>query len=222
MQQWEWLVSEGHVRAARWRNIALPMAVIGVAAILTGVFLSTALPTAALSSQVAESKAIHVNAQRAAIIAFMRQMEASPETPENAEALPTLVDGSARIAEVLAALNETGRLPPEIETVNREAFWEGRWQAPTIYGLRQDRTILIGQLVNLAHPAPDAETTPEPIVVRQIVLLRRGEDRAWRAYCLAMPRGAPCTIRDEIYPLDIPRTMHSLLPRAARRAEGST
>jgi hypothetical protein len=217
MAQWEWLVTEGHVRAARWRNIALPMAVIGIAAILIGAFFSTLLPSAALSTQVAESKAVHVNAQRAAIIAFLQQMEAQPETPENADALPTLADGSAHITEVLAALNETGRLPRGIETVNREAFWGDGWQAGTVYSLRQDRTILIGQLINLARPVPDAETPPEPIVVRQIMLLRRGEDRQWRAYCLAMPRGAPCTIRDEVYPLDIPRTMHGLMPRSARR-----
>lgn len=221
MAQWEWLVTEGHVRAARWRNIALPMAVIGIAAILVGAFFSTLLPSAALSTQVAESKAVHVNAQRAAIIAFLQQMEAPPQTPETADALPALADGSARFAEVLVALNETGRLPREIESVNREAFWGDGWQAGTVYGLRQDRTILIGQLINLARPVPDAEMQPEPIVVRQIMLLRRGEDRAWRAYCLAMPRGAPCTIRDEVYPLDIPRTMHGLMPRSARRAEGA-
>lgn len=220
MAQWEWLVTEGHVRAARWRNIALPLAIVGVAAILVGTFFSNVLPPAALSTQVADSKAAHVNAQRAAIIAFMQQMEAPLQTPENVDALPALADGSARFAEVLAALNETGRLPRDVETVNREAFWGDTWQAGTVYGLRQDRTILIGQLVNLARPVPDAETPPEPIVVRQIVLLRRGDDREWRAYCLAMPRGAPCTIRDEIYPLDIPRTMHGLMPRSARRAEG--
>lgn len=221
MAQWEWLVTEGHVRAARWRNIALPVAIVGVAAILVGTFFSNALPAAALSSQVADSKAVHVNAQRANIVAFVRRMDRPPEMPENPEALPALADGSARFAEVLTSLNESGRLPREIETVNREAFWEGRWQAGTIYGLRQDRTILIGQLVNLAWPDPDAETPPEPIVLRQITLLRRGADREWRAYCLAMPDGPPCG-RAEIYPLDIPRTMHGLMPRSARRGEGGT
>ncbi|MCC5982682.1 MAG: hypothetical protein JJU26_13295 [Oceanicaulis sp.] len=221
MAQWEWLVTEGHVRAARWRNIALPMAVIGIAAILVGAFFSTLLPSAALSTQVAESKAVHVNAQRAAIIAFMRQLEAPLETPENAEALPSFADGSTRFAGVLAALNESGRLPRDIEAVNREAFWEGGWQAGTAYSVRRDRTILIGQLVNLARPDPNADTETTPVLARQVTLLRRGDDREWRAYCLALPHGAPCT-RAEIYAEDIPRTMYSFLPRAARRAGGAT
>lgn len=203
MSDWEQLVTEGHVRAARWRN-AFPWLFAGaVAAVVCGIGMLLALPVRQPSTRVAEAKAAYAAEQRTAVARFLQDKGAIAGAPAQIEAVPAPDAAEARIAEVLAALNAGGKLPAHVVAQKPEAFWRGDWQADQLHAVTDGNTILTGAFV----AAP-------PMVQRAYGLFRRNDAGAWRYYCLAV-QGAQYCGQPDVEPAAIPATLRGLLPASA-------
>ena len=210
MSQWGLLVTEGHVRAARWRYAVPWLLALATACVILGLLIAAILPTAERSSSVADAKAKHSASQHSAINAFMADAGAMGEEGlANADSAPSPEAATANVAAALEALNSQGRLPDSTTTQKPAAFWGEAWTPGTVYAVREDRTVLLGQIVNIA---PGYRRQPDPR--RSFTLLRRGADKEWRAFCLTIPDTAPCD-RAAINPASIPATMRELLPPSA-------
>lgn len=211
MGQWEQLVTQGHVRAARWRKAAPFLFWGAVAAIILGVFLARALPDSPPSTRVAEAKSAYADAQRRAVSRYMQVAgQRFSQPPQRAVQTSTPQEAQAAVTATLDALGRTGRLPETITRQSPDAFWRGDWQADSVHAVEDGRNILIGYYADFANRA-----YRQPPQVRRIFgLFRRDDEGTWRHYCLAVRGAQPCG-SPSIDPTAIPATMRGLLPAAA-------
>lgn len=217
MPQWELLVTQGHIRAARWRN-AVPFLFWGaLAAIILGVILAWSLPDSLPSTRVSEAKSAYADAQRRAVSAFLQERGAAfSQPPQLAIPAPAPDAAQATATAALDALGRTGRLPDTVTRQTPEAFWRGDWQANSVHAVEDGRNILIGYYVDAASRFPGYRSPPQ--VRRVFGLFRRDDAGAWQPYCLAVQGAQPCT-QPAIYPASIPATMRGLLPAQAFEVE---
>ncbi|KPH69854.1 hypothetical protein [Novosphingobium sp. ST904] len=211
MEQWEQLVTQGHVRAARWR-MAAPFLFWGaVAAIILGVWLALSLPHSPPSTRVSEAKAAFVDTQRRAVSQFIQGSgDRFSQPPQTAIQAPAPDPAQAAVTAALDALRRDGDLPATVTRLTADAFWRGDWQADRIQAVEDGRTILIGYYVDVAN-----RSYQQPPQVRRIFgLIRRDNQGAWQHYCLAMQGALPCG-SPAIDPTTIPETMRGLLPATA-------
>lgn len=211
MEQWEQLVTQGHVRAARWRKAAPYLFLGAVAAIILGVLLALSLPHSPASTRVSEAKTAYADAQRRAVSQFMQESgDRLSQPPQNAIQAPTPDAAQATMTAALTALRRDGDLPATVTRQTADAFWRGDWQADRIQAVEDGRNILIGYYVDFAN-----RSYQQPPQVRRIFgLIRRDDQGAWQHYCLAMQGASPCG-SPTIDPTTIPETMRGLLPAAA-------
>lgn len=211
MGQWEQLVTQGHVRAARWRT-AVPFLFWGAVAVITlGVVLAARLPHSPPSTRVAEAKSAYADAQRRAVSRFVQERGARlSQPPQRAIEAPAPDRAQAAVAAALEALGRTGRLPDTVTRQSADAFWQGDWQAGRVHAVEDGRSILIGYYLDVANP----NYREPPQVRRAFGLFRRDEAGAWQEYCIAVPGAQPCR-SPAIDPSTIPATMRGILPAAA-------
>lgn len=211
MEQWEQLVTQGHVRAARWRKAAPFLFWGAVAAIILGVLLALSLPHNPPSTRVAEAKTAYADEQRRAVSQFMQGSgDRLSQPPQTAIQAPTPDSAQAALTAALDALRRDGDLPATVTRLTADAFWRGDWQADRIQAVEDGRTILIGYYVDVA----DRSYQQPPQVRRIFGLIRRDDQGEWQHYCLAMPGAPPCG-SSTIDPTTIPATMRGMLPAAA-------
>lgn len=210
MSQWELLVTDGHVRAARWRNAAPGIFVGAVVAILAGVLLGTLAPERVLSTRVSEAKEALADRQRTVVSSFMERAGEIDDVPARAGMAATPEAAATHIAAVVTSLNANGRLPAVQEVERPEVFWRGAWEPGRLHAMRRDRTVILGQYVAVI---PGNVRQP-PVLARQYVVVRRGSDGGWRSYCLAVAGDAPCD-GERLDPASIPATLRPFLPRGA-------
>ncbi|SNS32293.1 hypothetical protein SAMN06295912_104130 [Sphingomonas laterariae] len=215
MGQWEQLVTQGHVRAARWRNAAPFLFWGAVAAIILGFILALSLPDSPPSTRVAEAKSAYADAHRRAVSRYMQGAgQRLGQPPQRVIQAQTPDAAQVAVTAALDALGRTGRLPDTVTRQPPDAFWRGDWQAEGVQAVEDGRTILIGYYADFANPS-----YREPPQVRRIFgLLRRDDAGAWRHYCLAVQGMPPCG-SSAIDPASIPATMRGLLPAAAFEAQ---
>lgn len=214
MSQWELLVTEGHVRAARWRNAVPFVLSAAVIAVILGVAVTTFLPQASPSTSVADAQNALVAERRSAVLAFLQDKGSVQTAPANAERALTRETVSSRVATLIEALNATGRLPDSVVTQNAEEFWQGTWQPGAIHVVQEGRTVLIGYFVDNAVRYPGSR--PQPILRRAYGVLRRGAEEQWAFYCLQIAGAQPCD-QQVLDPSTIPATMRDLLPASTER-----
>lgn len=153
VEQWEQLVTQGHVRAARWRKAAPFLFWGAVAAIILGVFIALSLPDSPPSMRVAEAKSAYADAQRRAVSQFVQKSGARlGQPPQRAIQAPTPDAGQAAVTAALDALGRAGRLPDTVTRQTPDAFWRGDWQADSVQAVEDGRNILIGYYVDYAIP----------------------------------------------------------------------
>lgn len=210
MSQWELLVTDGHVRAARWRNAAPGIFAVAVVAILVGVLLGTLAPERVPSTRVSEAKVALAERQRTAVSAFMERAGEIDAVPARAGMAATPEAAATHIAAVVTSLNTNGRLPRDLEPEAPEQFWRLAWEPGRLHAMRRDRTVILGQYVAVI---PGTVRQP-PVLARQYVVIRRGTDGAWRSYCLAVAGDAPCD-GERLDPASISATLRPFLPRGA-------
>ena len=211
MEQWEQLVTQGHVRAARWRKAAPFLFWGAVAAIILGVLLALSLPHSPPSTRVSEAKTAYAEAQRRAVSQFMKESgHILSQPPQKAIQAPTPDAAQAIMTAALTALRRDGDLPATVTRQTADAFWRGDWQADRIQAVEDGRNILIGYYVDFA----DRSYQQPPQVRRIFGLIRHDDQGTWQHYCLAMPGAPPCG-SPTIDPTTIPATMRGLLPAAA-------
>ena len=210
MSQWELLVTDGHVRAARWRNAAPGIFVGAVVAIMAGVLLGTLAPEREPSTRVSEAKVALADRQRTAVSAFMERAGEIDPVPARAGMAATPEAAATHIAAVVTSLNANGRLPAAQEAERPEVFWRGAWEPGRLHAMRRDRTVILGQYVAVI-PATGRQP---PVLARQYVLVRRGSDGEWRSFCLAVAGNASCD-GERLDPASIPATLRPFLPRGA-------
>lgn len=220
MPQWELLVTEGHVRAARWRKAFPVLVALSIGATLLALLLIRLIPDAQPSSAVADAKATYAAEQRSAVAAFFQgQSAAVPDTsPQDAAQAPTPQALNTRLAELLAFLRDENRLPDSVVRQDAAAFWRGGWDLDKVYAVEDGRTILIGATVNTAYQGQGYAAPPE--LRRSYWIFRRpeaswiwrgGAPYGWTRHCLAVAGALPCT-ENAVDPATIPGTMHGLLP----------
>lgn len=211
MEQWEQLVTQGHVRAARWRKAAPFLFWGAVAAIILGVLLALSLPHSPPSTRASEAKAAYADEQRRAVSQFVQESgDRLSQPPQNAIQAPTPDAGQSAVTAALGALRRDGDLPATVTRQTADAFWRGDWQVDRIQAVEDGRNILIGYYVDYAN-----RSYQQPPQVRRIFgLIRRDDQGTWQHYCLAMPSAPPCG-SPTIDPITIPATMRGLLPAAA-------
>lgn len=211
MEQWEQLVTQGHVRAARWRKAAPFLFWGAVAAIILGVWLALSLPHSPPSTRVSEAKTAYADEQRRAVSQFVQESgDRLSQPPQTAIQAPTPDAAQAAVTAALGALRRDGDLPATVTRLTADAFWRGDWQADRIQAVEDGRNILIGYYVDFA----DRSYQQQPQVRRIFGLIRRDDQGTWQHYCLAMPGVPPCG-SPTIDPTTIPATMRGLLPAAA-------
>lgn len=220
MQQWELLVTQGHVRAARWRNAVPYVLSAGMAAVIFGVAVNSFVPEAVSSSRVMDAKNAFAAERRLAIATFLQDKGQITTPPENAEGAFTREAASRSVAALVQSLNATGRIPENVITQRPEAFWKGDWTPGAIQAVRADRTILIGYVVDEAF-REGADEQASPVLQRAYGLIRRNAERQWDYYCLQIVGAKPCET-DAIEPALIPATMRDLLPSSVVDREGSS
>lgn len=220
MQQWELLVTQGHVRAARWRNAVPYVLSAGMAAVIFGVAVNSFVPEAVSSSRVMDAKNAFAAERRSAIATFLQDKGQITTPPDNAEGAFTREAANARVAALVQSLNATGRLPENVITQRPEAFWEGDWTPGAIHAVRTDRTILIGYVLDEALREGADEQVP-PVLRRAYGLIRRNAERQWAYFCLQIIGAQPCET-DAIDPALIPATMRDLVPSSAFGKEKGT
>ncbi|MCR2832397.1 hypothetical protein [Parerythrobacter lacustris] len=222
MSQWELLVTEGHVRAARWRK-ALPVLLgAAIGTIVLGAVLARSLPESQSSHRVYDAKATFAAAQRNAVSAFLQNnAEAIANLPSQTEEALTPDDLQMSLVAALENLNQNESLPAAVTVENAENFWQANWPANTIHAVEDGRTILVGAYVNVAYQVPGYNAPPE--LRRSFWIFRRPEaswiwrDRdgpGWTYQCLAVPGAQPCG-ENAVDPAAIPNTMSGLLPSQA-------
>ena len=211
MEQWEQLVTQGHVRAARWRKAAPYLFWGAVAAIILGVLLALSLPHSPPSTRVSEAKTAYADAQRRAVSQFMQESgDRLSQPPPSAIQAPTPDAAQAAVTAALTALRQDGDLPATVTRQTADAFWRGDWQADRVQAVEDGRNILIGYYVDFAN-----RSYQQPPQVRRIFgLIRRDDQGTWQHYCLAVQGASPCG-SPAIDPTTIPETMRGLLPAAA-------
>lgn len=211
MEQWEQLVTQGHVRAARWRKAAPYLFWGAVAAIILGVLLALSLPRSPPSTRVSEAKTAYADVQRRAVSQFMQESgDRLSQPPPNAIQAPTPDAAQAAVTAALTALRQDGDLPATVTRQTADAFWRGDWQADRVQAVEDGRNILIGYYVDFAN-----RSYQQPPQVRRIFgLIRRDDQGTWQHYCLAVQGASPCG-SPAIDPTTIPATMRGLLPAAA-------
>ena len=223
MPQWELLVTEGHVRASRWRK-AFPVLVgLSIGATLLALFLIRLIPDSQPSTKVADAKAAYAVEQRSAVAAFFQgQSAAVPVTsPQDAAQAMNPQALNTRLAELLAFLRDENRLPDNVVRQDAATFWRGAGGVNEVHAVEDGRTILVGTTVNTAYQGQGYAAPPE--LRRSYWIFRRpeaswiwrgGAPFGWTRHCLAVAGALPCT-ENPVDPVTIPGTMRGLLPDAA-------
>lgn len=223
MPQWELLVTEGHVRAARWRKAFPVLVALSIGATLLALFLIRLIPDSQPSLRVTDAKAAHVADQRSAVAAFFQgQSAAVPDTsPQDAAQAMNPQVLNTRLAELLAFLRDENRLPDNVVRQDAATFWRGAGGVSEFHAVEDGRTILIGATVNTAYQGQGYAAPPE--LRRSYWIFRRpeaswiwrgGAPYGWTQHCLAVAGALPCA-GDAVDPGTIPDTMRGLLPAAA-------
>ncbi|MGB8362970.1 MAG: hypothetical protein ACLQUZ_05150 [Rhizomicrobium sp.] len=215
-------MTEGHVRAARWRAVAPFIIGAGVALIVLGLIGIRLLPETTTTSHVAQAKQELVAAQQNALAVFMADKGAPPQVLP-ADAVNAIAPSTAltTIDSLLAELNASGTLPPETKSMEPEVFWSGNWTPGTVAAVTGERTILIGFYVNLTAAYQSFGRArgemPTPQLARVFGLFRRSPNsgNTWAFYCLSVPGASPCGRGETIYPGSIPATLRELTPATA-------
>ena len=223
MPQWELLVTEGHVRAARWRK-AFPVLVgLSIGATLLALLLIRLIPDSQPSTTVSDAKAAYAAEQRSAVAAFFQgQSAAVPVTsPQDAAQAMNPQVLNTRLAEHLSFLRDENRLPDNVIRQDAATFWRGAGDVSKFHAVEDGRTILIGVTVNTAYQGQGYTAPPQ--LRRSYWIFRRpeaswiwrgGAPYGWTQHCLAVAGALPCA-GDAVDPVTIPDTMRGLLPAAA-------
>jgi hypothetical protein len=211
--QWEILVTQGHVRAARWRNAVPFVMAAGIAAITIGVAVNALVPEAATSTRVFDAKNSFVAAQRSAIAAFIHDKASIAALPENAESAFTPSTAQAAVQELLQSLGATRRLPKTVVRQSPDEFWQGSWRPGAILAVQKERTVLIGYFVDGSGREGANDPAP-PVLQRAYGILRRDAEGKWSIHCLQMIGALPCD-GNAVEPTYIPATMRALIPSSA-------
>lgn len=207
------LVTQGHVRAARWRNAVPFVMAAGVAAITIGVAVNALAPEATASTRVFDAKNSFVAAQRSAIAAFIRDKASIAALAENADAAFTVSTARAAVQDILQSLRSTRRLPETVVRQSPDEFWQGSWRPGAIHAVQKERTVLIGYFVD-GSGRENADDPAPPVLQRAYGILRRSEKGNWSIHCLQMIGALPCD-GNAVEPTYIPTTMRALLPPSA-------
>jgi hypothetical protein len=221
--QWELLVTEGHVRAARWRKAFPVLLALSIGSIVLAFFIFRLVPVSQPSTKVADAKAAYAAEQRSAVAAFFQgQSAAVPVTsPQDAAQAMNPQALNTRLAELLAFLRDENRLPDNVVRQDAATFWRGEGSVNEVHAVEDGRTILIGATVNTAIQGQGYTAPPE--LRRSYWIFRRpeaswiwrgGAPYDWTQHCLAVAGAVPCA-RDAVDPSTIPGTIRGLLPDAA-------
>lgn len=219
MQQWELLVTEGHVRAACWRAAAGIIAAIGVILIALGLIGLHLLPENIASVHLANAKQQFVTAQRQALDRFLASKGAPPvQPPPDAAKAFTPSQVFALIEGIVQRLNESESFSPDMMKLEPDAFWRGEWTPGKISGVSTKRNILVGFYINETGAYPSFQQGVPPVTLRRVFgLFHRPENgKNWAFYCLSVPRAAACGDGTPLSPDTIPATMRDLTPKGAR------
>ena len=210
--EWQKLVSEGHVRAARLRT-AQPI-VIGLASflIVVGGMGVMALSPPRASDILDYGSVERLEERSARIEAFMRSVPAPDLTDAQINTLAPAYELQQVATLISASLNETGALPELLpfEERNRSEFWGFEWDNNRLNTLERGGLILVGAIVSEEWNVNRQRVIQDP--VRWIALFRQTDDGSWVTYELWFTGAARTDGLTVIDPSDYPIAFNELIP----------
>lgn len=209
MSQWQELVTDGHVRAARWRNATPFLLVAGATTITLGALALIYTPQAERSDRVANAKREYVRTLSTAVGQLDPLIATIQIEPEDPAAAVSRTEVQGQITAARERLNTAGRLPAEAVRINIEDYWAGRWEAGTINTLRKNNTVLVASYVRLDTPSADTDRPPQ--LTRTYGLFRKSAAGTWDYYCLDFSAALRCD-QTAVRPHEVIGTLRDFLP----------
>lgn len=220
MSQWTLLVTEGHVRAARWRHAVPFIFSAAVVAVVIGLGIMAITPKAEHSTAVADAQNDFATKRRSAVERYLHGKAEVTRTPPRAEYALTRETAPQSVAALLGEVNRDGRLTTQgvvMQTV--QDFWTADFRPGSIHAVDKGQNILIGYLVDNAYRYGNYRAPPQ--LRRAYGIFRRGAHNQWAYYCLQVEGAQPCESRG-VQPSTILVTMHELLPPEAFSPEAKS
>jgi len=186
---WERLVTDGHVRAARFRWILPWLISIGIVLIISG-FIVRSLPLFSYhyKDRDAFGKAAVTEIQKTAKDAFSQLVAPKIKSNDVLKRIPPAKELPKVAKFFLAELNRSGNLPSkgiQIARVDPKTFWSKAWPLTSLIATEADGIKVVGAIV-LPNDTSLTETAggyfygqPEqsPTVVRWLGVFKKKENR---------------------------------------------
>ncbi len=205
---WEALVTDGHVRAARFRLIAIPLVILGLVCVVLaappgGLFFAP-FPTPALDELSQNFR------ERAAepVLQKFGQLQPVSVTPEQIKTLAPASELADVTSLILKSLRSTDALPKDIpiQDVPADAFWSFNWPATAIVHVSKGDIHAFGAIVT----PPADQQSPYP-AVRWLAIFKK-QDGKWQNVAVTWGDTffvPPGTV--QVPPNQIPVTLRSLM-----------
>jgi hypothetical protein len=156
-EAWEYLVTDGHVRAARLRWMQPWLVTIGSGFLVVGFFLAVGVSGPATTINSTNRLGSEVSDAQKPVVEAVNGLPplkfAEGTTPQLVAAKEI---GSALIPLVLGELNKHDRLPSdqvEISTATASGFWRKEWPHDKLIATGNDTVKLVGGVVNAGSEA---------------------------------------------------------------------
>jgi hypothetical protein len=186
---WESLVTDGHVRAARFRWILPWLIAIGIGLILSG-FVVRSLPIFSYHHKDRDTlgRQAVIDIQKPAIDALSQLIAPKIKSDDSLKLIPPAKELPKVVKVFLDELNRSGNLPAEgiqIAHVDPKIFWSKEWPLTKLIATEADGVKVVGAVV-LPNEAAAARSTdsffysqPEqsPTVVRWLGVFKKKDTR---------------------------------------------
>ncbi|WP_270373658.1 hypothetical protein [Marinicauda sp. Alg238-R41] len=208
---WEQLVSEGHVRAARLRAAQPAVLFTAIALCLIGAYLIMQVEPAPVRALDQGARLERHQKTSNQLRAFFRTLPEIALTGEEQAQLAPAHEIERIVPLILDSLNESGELPEilPMQELRASQFWSLDWPVDTLLTDSKEGLILVGAVLSDEPVMRRERTLPDP--VRWIGVFRRA-DNEWHGYSLRFSGAYMPSETASLDPANYPVTFADLIP----------
>lgn len=209
---WEKLITDGHVRAARFRLVAIPFFIIGL------ILLYFSLPKAIeafkssphLNSLRPKQADINIRLHRP-VIAKLQAIPPLSITQAEFQNIAPAEELSTVTKLIVDRLNSSASLPKDLplRQLPPEDFWSAQWPVTEISYTSTENAYAFGAVVRVTLPAAAGQR--ERIVARRWIAIFHRTDKTWSTATLRLPDFYTPSASEVVQPERIPVTLRSLM-----------